>query len=279
MKIIQSQNKEKIRLFTSLKTYIRTNIMTTLLKHVEEASDNDEHELGTLVRGSVCLFRVSFFNMLYNYLFLLVLNFVKAAVLMDQNAAQTLSLEFDANSEDKLCDRNDIYILDGERTLVITSRKLDQKDLEHESLDEEALAQKVDNQDMIIELLKQKLDETERKLVKSNEAFVIKESEHAKLLEVTKVQEDKIAQLEKVVNECQAEKASIESMKDAYGLETVQCKNDLSRMNNSFAQDYVQVNDCLRDDIKIKEQNKTIISMKDQITNQVRTFTHFIAYE
>ena len=271
MKIIQSQNKEKIRLFTSLKTYKHYDD-ATLFKHVEEDADNDEHELGTLVRGIVCLFRVSFFNMLYNYLILLVLNFVKAAVLMDQNAAQTLSLEFDANSEDKLCDRNDIYILDGERTLVITSRKLDQKDLEHESLDEEALAQKVDNQDMIIELLKQKLDETERKLVKSNEALVIKESEHAKLLDVTKVQEDKIAHLEKVVNECQAEKASIESMKDAYGLETAQCKNDLSRMNSSFAQDHVvQADDCVKDGIKIKEQNKTILSMKEQISNQVRT--------
>ena len=63
----------------------------------------------------------------------LVLNFVKAAVLTDQNGIpqnsvkQTLSLDFEVNPEDKLCDRNDIYILDGERTLVITSRKLDQK--------------------------------------------------------------------------------------------------------------------------------------------------------
>ena len=214
--------------------------------------------------------RVSFFNMLYYYVFFLILNFVKAAVLMDQNAAQTLSLEFDANSEHKLCDRNDIYILDGERTLVITSRKLDQKDLDHESLDQEALVRKVDNQDMIIELLKQKLDETERKLVKSNEALVKKESEHTKLLDVTKAQEDKIAHLEEVLNECQAEKASIESMKEAYGLETSQCKNDLSRMNNSFPQGYGQADDCIKDDIKIKEQNQTINSMKQQISNQVR---------
>ena len=72
------------------------------------------------------------------------------------------------------------------------------KDLEHESLDEEALVRKVDNQDMIIELLKQKLDETERKLVKSNEALNTKDSEYEKLLDVTKEQEDKIAHLEVV---------------------------------------------------------------------------------
>ena len=42
-------------------------------------------------------------------LYLLVLDFVKAAVLFDQNN-QKLSLEF--NPEDKLlCDQNDIYIL------------------------------------------------------------------------------------------------------------------------------------------------------------------------
>ena len=43
-------------------------------------------------------------------LYLLVLDFVKAAVLFDQNNQKLSSLEF--NPEDKLlCDQNDIYIL------------------------------------------------------------------------------------------------------------------------------------------------------------------------
>ena len=61
-------------------------------------------------------------------LLLFILNFVKAAVLFNQQKENpNLSLKF-PNLQDTLCDQNDIYILDGERTLVITSHKNSEKD-------------------------------------------------------------------------------------------------------------------------------------------------------
>ena len=61
-------------------------------------------------------------------LLLFILNFVKAAVLFNhQKENPNLSLKF-PNLQDTLCDQNDIYILDGERTLVITSHKNSEKD-------------------------------------------------------------------------------------------------------------------------------------------------------
>ena len=62
-------------------------------------------------------------------LLLFILNFVKAAVLFDnQKENPNLSLKFPNLLQDTLCDQNDIYILDGERTLVITSHKNSEKD-------------------------------------------------------------------------------------------------------------------------------------------------------
>ena len=60
-------------------------------------------------------------------LLLFILNFVKAAVLFDHQKENNpnLSLKF----PDTLCDQNDIYILDGERTLIITSHKNSEKDI------------------------------------------------------------------------------------------------------------------------------------------------------
>ena len=83
--------------------------------------------------------------------FLLVLNFVKAAVLFDQKE-QNLSLDFHPNPGDKLCDQNDIYILDGERTLVITSHKPEIQD--HLKIDKVNLRHQIENQDKIIEVCK-----------------------------------------------------------------------------------------------------------------------------
>ena len=62
-------------------------------------------------------------------LLLFILNFVKAAVLFNHQKENPnlSSLKF-PNLQDTLCDQNDIYILDGERTLVITSHKNSEKD-------------------------------------------------------------------------------------------------------------------------------------------------------
>ena len=99
---------------------------------------------------------------------------------------------------------------DGERGLVITNRK-PERDLK---IDEVNIKQQIENQDKIIEVLKEKLGQTEMKLSETVKAFHDQEFENKKLIEENHANLHKIQQLEKYQNECISQKSDIEIERD-----------------------------------------------------------------
>ena len=102
------------------------------------------------------------------------------------------------------------FFKDGERGLVITNRK-PEKDFK---IDEVNIKQQIENQDKIIEVLKEKLGQTEMKLSETVKAFHDQEFENKKLIEENHANLLKIQQLEKYQTECISQKSDIEIERD-----------------------------------------------------------------
>ena len=159
------------------------------------------------------------------------------------------------------------FYKDGERGLVITNRK-PVKDMK---IDEVNIKQQIENQDRIIEVLKEKLDQTEMKLSETVKAFHDQEFENKKLIEENHANLHKIQQLEKYHNECISQKSDIEFER----AQLLQYKLKSESQNNETIPKYNENNEisCDTELNIIIEQNHTIISLKDQIQSQMNTLS------